>query len=153
MGTRFTVSQPVYRDRLMRAGAAEVLPLAATRTERTVAHLRHETEEGRRTIVDEVGDTIRRADVVVLACTLFPLVGPLLLTINPGCLLLDPAAGIAGTLIGTWPAGTNRLTLGLTGRAVPLDDVRRQTGDLFPGWDIESIEEYEGPAAAEGRPR
>ena len=149
MGTRFTVTQPVYRDRLLRAGAAEVLPLAATRTERTIAHLGHISEDGRREIVEEVGDTVRRADVVVLACTLFPLVGPLLLDINPACLLLDPAGGIPGTIAGTWPAGTNQLTLALTGRAIPIEDVRQQTGGLFPGWSIESIEEYAGPGGAE----
>jgi glutamate racemase len=148
MGTRFTTSQPVYRDRLLRAGAAEVLPLAATRTEHAIAYLRHTSEEGRREIADEVGDTVRRAHVVVLACTLFPLVGPLLLSINPACRLLDPAAGIAGALTGTSPLGTNRLTIALSGRAIPLDDVRRQAGDLFPGWDIASIEEFAGPDGA-----
>lgn len=153
MGTRFTVTQPVYRDRLLRAGAAEVLPLAATRTEHTIAHLRHTSEDGRRDIVDEVGDAVRRADVVVLACTLFPLIGPLLLSVNPACRLLDPAAGIAGTLGGTSPAGTNQLTIAISGQAIPLDDVRRQTGDLFPGWDIAAIEEYAGPGDAGGQSR
>jgi len=148
MGTRFTTTQPVYRDRLLRAGAAEVLPLAATRTERAIAHLRHRSEEGRREIADEVGATMRRADVVVLACTLFPLVGPLLLSINPACRLLDPAAGIAGTLTGTSPLGTNQLTIALSGQSIPLDDVRRQAGDLFPGWDIASIEAFAGPGGA-----
>jgi glutamate racemase len=148
MGTRFTTTQPVYRDRLLRAGAAEVLPLAATRTEHAIAHLRHTSQDGRREIADEVGDTVQRADVVVLACTLFPLVGPLLLSINPACRLLDPAAGIAGTLTGTSPAGPNQLTIALSGRAVPLGDVRRQAGDLFPGWDITSIEEFAGPGGA-----
>jgi glutamate racemase len=152
MGTRFTVTQPVYRDRLLRAGAAEVLPLAATRTEHAIAHLRHTSEDGRREIADEVGDTVRRADVVVLACTLFPLVGPLLRSINPACRLLDPAAGIAGTLIGTSPAGTSQLTLALSGRAIPLDNVRRQAGDLFPGWDIASIEEFADSGGAGGQP-
>ncbi len=149
MGTRFTVAQPVYRDRLLRAGAAEVLPLAATRTEHTIAHLRHTSEAGRREIVEEVGDTVRRADVVVLACTLFPLVGPLLLDINPACLLLDPADGISGTLKGTSPTGMNWLTLALTGGTLPLEDVRQRAGGLFPGWGIESIEAYDGPGAAE----
>lgn len=148
MGTRFTVTQPVYRDRLLRAGAAEVVPLAATQTEHTIAGLRHTSADGRREIADEVGDTVRRADVIVLACTLFPLIGPLLRSINPACRLLDPAAGIAGTLTGTWPAGTNQLTIALSGRAIPLDDVRRQAGDLFPGWDITSIEEFVGPSGA-----
>ena len=130
MGTRFTVTQPVYRDRLLRAGAAEVLPLAATRTEHTIAHLRHTSEDGRREIVEEVGDAVRRADVVVLACTLFPLIGPLLLSINPACLLLDPAAGIAGTLRRTSPAGTNQLTLAISGPGHPAR--RRPAADRRP---------------------
>ena len=149
MGTRFTVAQPVYRDRLLRAGAAEVLPLAATRTEHTIAHLRHTSEAGRREIVEEVGDTVRRADVVVLACTLFPLVGPLLLDINPACLLLDPADGISGTLKRDVADGHEPADARVTGGTLPLEDVRQRAGGLFPGWDIDSIEEYEVPDAAE----
>ena len=138
MGTRFTVSQPVYIDRLVRAGAAEVLPLAATRTERTIAHLWHTSGEGRRQIEAEVGDTIRRSDVVVLACTLFPLIGPLLREMNPACALVDPATGVDGLLQGAPGAGANRLTIAVTGDALALDDVRVQSGTLFPGWTIES---------------
>lgn len=140
MGTRFTVSQPVYHDRLLRAGAAEVLPLAATRTERMVAHLRHASDDGRREIADEIGETVRHADLVVLACTLFPLVGSIVRELNPGCVLVDPATGVAGVLVGGSHTGANRLTIALTGTAVALDDVRAQVPSLFPGWDLESIE-------------
>ncbi len=144
MGTRFTVAQPVYGERLVRAGAAEVLPLAATRTERTIAHLRHLSDEGRQDIVDEIGETIRQSDVVVLACTLFPLVGALVREINPGCVIVDPAAGVAGLLAGGPTSGTNRLTLAVTGTSIALDEVRKAAPALFPGWVIESIESDAG---------
>ena len=137
MGTRFTVGQPVYRDRLIRAGALEVIPLAATRTERTIAHLWHTSLDGRRQIEDEVADAIRRSDVVVLACTLFPLVGPLLRDLNPSCVLVDPAAGANG-LLQTSGTGANRLTIAMTGHAIALEDLRAQSGALFPGWAIEA---------------
>lgn len=137
MGTRFTVSQPVYRDRLIRAGAAEVLPLAATRTERTIAHLRHASDDGRREIRDEVEETIRRSDVVVLACTLFPLVSPLLRELNPECVLVDPAVGVDGALRRGSAAGANRLTLAVTGTAIAERDVRARAGALFTGWTIQ----------------
>jgi glutamate racemase len=148
MGTRFTVSQPVYRDRLIRAGAAEVLPLAATRTERTIARLKHTTDDGRREIADEAGESVRRSDVVVLACTLFPLVGPLLHELNPACVLVDPACGVDGAFAGASRGGTNRLTIALTGHAVALDDVRAQADALFPGWTIASIEAGEADEAS-----
>jgi glutamate racemase len=138
MGTRFTVSQPVYIERLIRAGATEILPLAATRTERMIAHLWHTSDEGRRQIEAEVGDTIRRSDVVVLACTLFPLIGPLLREMNPALALVDPATGVDGVLRGAPGAGANRLTIAVTGHELALDDVRAQSGRLFPGWVIES---------------
>jgi glutamate racemase len=158
MGTRFTVSQPVYVDRLLRAGAAEVLPLAATQTERTIAHLWHTSDDGQQQIEAEVGDTIRRSDVVVLACTLFPLIAPLLRELNPACVLVDPAAGIDGALMGVRSPGTNRLTIGVTGRALPLDEIRAQSGTLFPGWMIESVgaakidEVCDEPLTVSGRP-
>ncbi len=135
MGTRFTVSQPIYKDRLIRAGAAEVVPLAATRTEATIAHLRHETAEGRAVILDEIGEIVRRADVVVLGCTLFPLIAPLVREINPYAALLDPAAGIDG-LFTSDNLDPHTLTLALTGNAMALDEVRVQAPALFPGWKV-----------------
>jgi glutamate racemase len=138
MGTRFTVSQTIYRDRLMGAGAVEVIPLAATRTEAMIAHLRHETAEGRAAILDEIGEIVRRADVVVLGCTLFPLIAPLVREVTPRCALLDPAAGIDGLFTSANPA-PHTLTLALTGSAMALDEVRVQASTLFPGWKVEEI--------------
>jgi glutamate racemase len=140
MGTRFTVNQPVYRDRLLSAGAAEVLPLAATRTERNIAHLWHDTEDGRREIEAEVGATLRRSEAVVLACTLFPLIAPLLRRINPAGTLVDPAAGVDAELLGITGSGPNHLRIAVTGDAIALDDVRDRSGVLFPGWRVDSVE-------------
>lgn len=140
MGTRFTVSQPIYLDLLRSAGAREVVPLGATRTEGVLAHLRHTTEAGRREIVAEIGETIRACDAVILACTLFPLIGDLLRALNPACQLYDPAVGIADVLpVATGPGGENRLTVALSGTALTPADLRRSAAALFPGWRIEEI--------------
>ena len=56
MGTEYTVNSPVYADRIAAAGAAEVVLLGATETERSVAILQHETAAGRELILDEIGD-------------------------------------------------------------------------------------------------
>lgn len=139
MGTRFTVGEPIYRERLASAGAAAVVPLAATRTEQVIARLRHATDDGRREIEQEIAESIRDSEVVVLACTLFPMVAPLLRAINPDCVLVDPATGIDGLLPGASTSGANRLTIGVTGDAFPVDAVREQAGALFPRWSIERV--------------
>jgi len=136
MGTQFTVSQLVYRDRLWRAGARDVVPLAATRTERAVAHLDHRREGSRREIVDEIAATIRSSDVVVLACTCFPLVADLIREVNPSCALLDPATGLDGALDLPRRTGPNRLTLSLTGDVLRAQALAPHLPMLFPGWDV-----------------
>jgi glutamate racemase len=138
MGTRFTVSQPIYRDLLTRAGAREVVPLGATRTESVIAHLQHATETGRREIVAEIGECIRAADAVILACTLFPLVGDLIRELNPACRLHDPGAGVVDVLPASG-GGANRLTVALSGTALTPADLRESAATLFPGWRIDEI--------------
>jgi glutamate racemase len=139
MGTRFTVSQPAYPERLFRAGAADVRLLAATETERTIAHLLHTSPEGRRRIEDEAGPAVRDVDVVVLGCTLFPLVSNVLRDLNPRCVLLDPASGI-DDLLQPGGAGPNRLAIELTGETIGPDEVQSRAEDLFPGWIVESVQ-------------
>ncbi len=140
MGTRFTVSQPIYHDLLKSAGARDVVPLGATRTEGVIARLRHTTEAGRQEIVDEIGETIRACDAVILACTLFPLIGGLVQELNPSCTLHDPGAGVADVLPAA-PAGDGRncLTIALSGTALTPADLQQSAAALFPGWRIEEI--------------
>jgi glutamate racemase len=133
VGTEFTVGQPAYADRIERAGAAEVIRLGATRTERTVAHLQHRTREGRDVVRAEIADGLRDADAAVLACTCFPLIADLFEETSPGIRLLDPGRAISGLY--DWPVrdGTNHLTLAMAGDAPSPDAVQVQ--ELFPGWD------------------
>ena len=65
-------------------------------------------------------------------------VASLVRAINPGCVLVDPAAGVAGVPGDPSNTGPNRLTIALTGAAISLEDVQTQTPVLFPGWDIEA---------------
>jgi len=139
MGTEFTVSQPFYGNLLTGAGASTVLPLPATRTERTVAHLEHGTSEGRRIILEEIRDTVGGAEAVVLACTCFPLAGDLIREANPDVVLLDPGEG-AGTLeVKGEGGGPNLLTVALTGDVLSPEILREQAPVLFPGWELESV--------------
>jgi glutamate racemase len=140
MGTRFTVSQPVYRELLAAAGGREIVPLGATRTEGVIARLRHESEAGRREIVEEIGETIRSCDAVILGCTLFPLIGGLIRKLNPACALHDPGAGVAAVLPPrAEPGGVNRMTLAVSGTALSLADLRQSAPALFPGWEIAEV--------------
>ena len=133
MGTEYTVNSPVYADRIARAGAAEVVRLGATKTERSVASLQHETLAGRELIRDEIGDCISDADTIVLACTCFPLIGDLLGELNPRARLLDPGAEIRDVV--DWPerGGPSHLAIAFTGDSITPS--KRQVQALFPGWD------------------
>ncbi len=149
MGTEFTVARPLYREALSRAGAGEVLPLPATLTERTIAHLRHRTPRGRATIREEVRTAVSRADAVLLACTCFPLAEEVLLEVNPKVTLLDPAVGVEGLEGLPRRPGPNRLTVGLSGSALAPTELERAFSTLFPGWEQEGVVEvrtHPGPA-------
>lgn len=140
MGTEFTVRQSLYGDRVLGAGASGILPLAATRTERVVAHLLHRSPQGRDVIVAEVGETLAQADAVVLACTCFPMVGELIREMNPEITLLDPASGIE-TLGKEVEAdeGPNRMTVALTGSVLTPGDLESHFPVLFPDWELEKV--------------
>lgn len=139
MGTEFTVGQPLYRDRLSGAGAAAVLPLVATRTERAIAHLEHDSTQGREAIIEEVREAIEGSDAVVLACTCFPMVGDLIREVNPSITLLDPAIGVEGLGKMAGGKGPNRLTVAITGDTLSPEDLRAQFHQLFPGWELEGV--------------
>lgn len=152
MGTEFTVGQPLYRDRLSGAGASAVLPLAATLTERTIPHLEHESPDGRKTILEEIRETLEKADVVVLACTCFPMVEELIREVNPSITLLDPALGVEGLGELKGGEGPNRLTVALTGDVLSPQELQAQFPQLFPGWELEAVLKLEiAPLPPSGR--
>jgi glutamate racemase len=138
MGTRFTVAQPLYRERLLKAGARAVVPLAATVTEHVVARLAHRSREGRQAVAREIGDAIRGCDAVLLACTCFPMVTDIIHDLNPACLPLDPASGVEHVFPDRG-SGPNRITVALSGTAVGAIEVREHASILFPGWEVEDV--------------
>ena len=135
MGTEYTVSSPVYAERIVSRGARDLVRLAATRTESAIAHLEHATEAGQEIIRAEIEDAIRNADTMVLACTCFPLVADLIRTIKPHVRLLDPGLEIRS--VASWPEreGPNHLTLAYSGDAITQETLQTQAPLLFPGWD------------------
>ena len=139
MGTEFTVKQPVYGRCLKEAGAGSLLPLPATRTERAIAHLLHDTREGRSEIVEEIRESVQASEAIVLACTCFPLVSDLVRELNPDIALLDPANGVLKLDGLAEREGPNRLTVGLTGAALSPDVVQERAESLFPGWELEAV--------------
>jgi glutamate racemase len=135
MGTEYTVSRSLYRDRLLAAGASEVIALGATRTERAIAHLQHATDEGRRIIHEEIHGTLADVDAVLLACTCFPLIGDQVAAVNADILQLDPGGEIRGVVPNVQRGGPNRLTLAFTGGSMSRDQLAEQAPRLFRGWD------------------
>jgi len=152
MGTRFTVGQPIYAQRLLAAGAREVVPLAATVTERTIAHLEHATPAGQEAIVNEIAETIRHCDSVLLACTCFPLAATVIARINPSCVQIDPAAGVDGLFSSPKSGNENVLTLGLSGAGDLDRRLRASAATLFRGWTVDRVIEVD-PAESLGSPQ
>ena len=135
MGTEYTVGRSLYRKRLRSVGVSETVPLGATRTERAIAHLRHATDEGRRVIREEIGNTLADIDAVLLACTCFPLIGDQIAAINPDIVQLDPGPDIRSVVPDVHRGEPNHLTLAFTGGALGTDELEAQASVLFPGWD------------------
>jgi glutamate racemase len=135
MGTEYTVGRSLYRERLRAAGANDVVSLGATQTERAIAHLRHATDESRRIIRGEIGDTLTDVDAVLLACTCFPLIGEQIAEISSGILQLDPGLEIQAVVPNIERGGPNHLTLAYTGETVHAEQLEAQAVALFPGWD------------------
>ena len=135
MGTAYTVGRPVYADRLRAAGVDNLSLLAATQTERIIAHLQHQSAAALETINEEIGETLADADAVLLACTCFPLISELIEAIRPGILQLDPGREVGAVLPASDRHGPNHLTLAFTGDAVTRRQLEDNAAHLFPGWD------------------
>lgn len=136
MGTEFTVGRSLYPGLLAATGARTLLPLPATRTERAIAHLRHDTPEEREAIEAEIGEAVRKTEAIVLACTCFPLVEDLIRHLNPTVRLLDPAEGVDELALEGEGEGPNLLTVGLSGDTLSPDEIRARAPALFPGWEL-----------------
>jgi glutamate racemase len=145
MGTDFTVRQPLYRERLEAAGAATVVPLPATLTERAVARLEYTSVESQAVIREEIGPTLKGTEAVLLACTCFPLVGAIIQDVEPDILLLDPGQAIGGVSLNSDGKGPNRLTLAFTGDAVTRNQLSDQARALFSEWEIQEIRRLRDP--------
>src|SRR5262245_36630483 len=138
LGTRFTTTEPLYANMMAAVGARAVYACAATRTERVVAALEHRTPEGAAVIADEIGDFVCGLDAVLLGCTCFPLIAPLITRLNPGCLLLDPADAVwAPAQISPRRIRENRLTIGVSGSTVMIPTLKAAA--LFPTWTVERV--------------
>lgn len=142
LGTEYTVSRPAYASRLEAAGVARVIPVAATRTERSIAHLRHASPRGRALIRDEIESGLASADAALLGCTCFPLIADLIESVRPGIRLLDPGPEVRQLFPFHGRGGRNHLTLAWTGNAITEDKLRSQAAALFPGWDAIELLRY-----------
>jgi glutamate racemase len=87
VGTEFTASQPLYSDILAsRHPGADVATIAATELERRIARISSLEE----CISDDVTMAIKKADVVILACTCFPIIQDYLESLFSGVVFLNP---------------------------------------------------------------
>jgi len=123
----------------MAEGAGAVQPLPATRTERAIAHLRHHLPSEQETIREEIGEAVRDAESIILACTCFPLVSDVVQALNPAIRLLDPGQGVEGLALKGTGEGPNLLTVVLTGEALSPEVVEDRAPILFPGWELEDV--------------
>jgi len=120
IGTEYTASQPLHLE-ILRAAVPGVraTAVAATDLERKVARF----QPGPVTLSDELHQAIRSADVVVLACTCFPLVQDELEALYPEPIFLDPGAYCSSILDSTSQTGEKKLRMDVTGNSVAMEQV------------------------------
>ncbi len=119
IGTAFTASQTVYPEILSAAiPGVQVDSVAATALERAIARFEPWESAGSSALSDELRRAIENTDVVVLACTCFPLVRARLELLFPQVLFLDPAETCAELLNKSAPNQGRTLQLKVTGNTV-----------------------------------
>ena len=119
IGTAFTASQMVYPDILSTAiPGVQVDSMAASALERAIARFEPWESVGSSALSDELRRAIENTDVVVLACTCFPLVRARLKCLFPQVLFLDPADACADLLNKSIPNQGRTLQLKVTGDTV-----------------------------------
>ncbi len=119
IGTAFTASQAVYPEILSTAiPGVRVDSMAATALERAIARFEPWESVGSSALSDDLRRAIKNSDVVVLACTCFPLVRARLEFLFPQVLFLDPAETCADLLNKSTPNQGRTLQLKVTGNTV-----------------------------------
>lgn len=124
VGTEFTAGQGLYADILDRVvPGTSVDTIAATELERTIARFGRWSGQGDASLTVELRQAIGDSDIVVLACTCFPMVKADLQGLFPGVVFLDPGAWSPGLVSANGVAGQRKLSLEVTGNAVSEDRV------------------------------
>ena len=115
IGTEYTASQTLYLD-LLRAAVPGIHAnaIAASDLERKVARF----QPGPLGLGEGLGQAIRSADVVVLACTCFPIILDELKSMFPDVIFLDPGAYCAELLYPSSVTGQKQLRIAVTGNIV-----------------------------------
>jgi glutamate racemase len=119
VGTAFTAAQAVYSDLLRDAvPGVQVDTAAATALERSIARFEARDVGSLPALDDGLCQAIESADVVVLACTCFPLIRAELESLFPHVIFLDPGAYAADLLGSRDRFSSGRLRVEVTGDAV-----------------------------------
>ena len=119
MGTEFTAAQSIYPE-IIRDTCTGARPnaIGATALERRIARFEAGEDKRAASLTVELRSAIETADVVVMACTCFPLVRDELETSFPGVLFLDPGAYCAELLSAGGKSADNAVSLRVTGDEV-----------------------------------
>jgi len=124
LGTAFTASQLLYTD-LLRAVVADarVSTVTATELERRVARFEPGRANPAASLSVEARESLANAEVVVLACTCFPLIQADLQRLYPGVSFLDPGAYCGELLAADTAARNSALHVEVTGNVVSTERV------------------------------
>jgi len=119
VGTEFTASQRLYPDILSAAlPGTRIDTIAATNLERKIARFQRWTSDEDTALTSDLKRAIEQADIVVLACTCFPMVRTELESLYPEVIFLDPGAYCSGILKQSAVAQNRKLTIKVTGTVV-----------------------------------
>ena len=124
IGTEFTTSQDVYPNILSAASpGSRIEAAAATELERRIARLLTWSSSDKSVLSDDLMRSIDNADVVVLACTCFPMARTELERRFPGVIFLDPGAYCSRLLEESAATEDRHLSIRVTGDVVPRERV------------------------------
>jgi len=123
IGTEFTANQELYPEILDTVPGVRVDTVAATELERMIARFEPWQGELGSILAGEPGQAIENADMVVLACTCFPIVQAELESLFPGVVFLDPGAYCPGILDENSSSQHRRLCIKATGDVVSTKSV------------------------------
>lgn len=140
VGTAFTARQPLYSHIVNRVlPDARVDTIAATELERKIARFEPWDGATDAALTAELTIAMAKADVVILACTCFPMVMADLEALFPDVVFLDPGAYCAVLLANRHNAQHKTLSVEVTGNEVPATSVISFAKSFLDG---ESIDLY-----------